>query len=623
MAERGDDPALNGTAPPRPPFALTVGITGHRVGAVPRAAIEAAADRVDAVLADLARAADGVRGAHAQCFADAPTRLTLISPLASGADQLATRLALARDYALQVILPFERSIYAQDFVEPGERAAFDALIACAGSTLEMPGTRAAAEDAYVAVGRAVTAHADVLVALWDGEPARGRGGTAEIVEHALRRGMPVIHVPIDPALPTRLLWTAFEDVPPDVLDAADAPARACDPAGLDRLVTQLLAPPTAQEERDCIAAFFGERQRSLRLRIEYPLLLVLLGIHAPRAVKLRVAPYAGTVADEWQGFHRGCGAAERGVAGGFAALEEAYCWSDKLADHYAGEYRSGHVANFVLAALATVCALAELIAAHQIHPALIFAELFLIALFVINTRVGVHSAWHRRWLDYRHLAEQLRPMRGLKLFALARPPGAVRRRGRRRWIDWYAAAYWRAMGAPHGRLGEGAVVTSAALMVAEELAPQITYHQANAERMHRIERRLHGVANALFYATVLSLAGALLVHAMHLSAPMLDLPHALLEYLPTPTHALVALTAGMPAIAAALHAIREQGEFARTARRSTATAAALARLADDLGARPIALPRAAGLAEEAVRVMLDDLGEWRMAYEMRDLALPA
>ena len=258
----------------------------------------------------------------------------------------------------------------------------------------MPGTRAAAEDAYVAVGRAVTAHADVLVALWDGEPARGRGGTAEIVEHALRRGLPVIHVPIDPALPTRLLWTAFEDVPPDVLDAADAPARACNPAGLDRLVTQLLAPPTAQEERDCIAAFFGERQRSLRLRIEYPLLLVLLGIHAPRAVKLRVAPYAGTVADEWQGFHRGCGAAERGVAGGFAALEEAYCWSDKLADHYAGEYRSGHVANFVLAALATVCALAELIAAHQIHPALILAELFLIALFVINTRVGVHSAWH-------------------------------------------------------------------------------------------------------------------------------------------------------------------------------------------------------------------------------------
>ncbi len=93
------------------------------------------------------------------------------------------------------------------------------------------------------------------------------------------------------------------------------------------------------------------------------------------------------------------------------------------------------------------------------------------------------------------------------------------------------------------------------------------------------------------------------------------------------THAiatpLAVVTAGLPALGAALHGIREQGEFARTSIRSGATAAALEKLAIDLGVRPIALSRASSLAEEAVRVMLDDVGEWRMAYEMRDLALPA
>ncbi len=33
--------------------------------------------------------------------------------------------------------------------------------------------------------------AEGLIAVWDGAPARGRGGTAEIVEHARRRHMTV------------------------------------------------------------------------------------------------------------------------------------------------------------------------------------------------------------------------------------------------------------------------------------------------------------------------------------------------------------------------------------------------------------------------------------------------
>jgi hypothetical protein len=43
----------------------------------------------------------------------------------------------------------------------------------------------AREDAYARAGHAIVDASDVLVALWDGKPARGRGGTAEIVQYAL------------------------------------------------------------------------------------------------------------------------------------------------------------------------------------------------------------------------------------------------------------------------------------------------------------------------------------------------------------------------------------------------------------------------------------------------------
>jgi hypothetical protein len=38
--------------------------------------------------------------------------------------------------------------------------------------------------------------ADVVLALWDGEDSRGRGGTAEIVQHARAQGRRVVVIPV-------------------------------------------------------------------------------------------------------------------------------------------------------------------------------------------------------------------------------------------------------------------------------------------------------------------------------------------------------------------------------------------------------------------------------------------
>ena len=45
--------------------------------------------------------------------------------------------------------------------------------------------------AYVAANERMLASVEILVAVWDGIPAQGRGGTADVVEQARSEGVPI------------------------------------------------------------------------------------------------------------------------------------------------------------------------------------------------------------------------------------------------------------------------------------------------------------------------------------------------------------------------------------------------------------------------------------------------
>src|SRR5205085_12295500 len=103
----------------------------------------------------------------------------------------------------------------------GARERFDALLSQAACVLELPGDAARELDAYVMTGRATVAHCDILIAVWDGLPPRGRGGTGEVALLAITRGTAVIHLPPDSKSEARLLWMACD---PTVLSVADEPS---------------------------------------------------------------------------------------------------------------------------------------------------------------------------------------------------------------------------------------------------------------------------------------------------------------------------------------------------------------------------------------------------------------
>lgn len=162
---------------------LRVGVTGHRALADPATV----ADAVDRVLAGLR-----VPG----------TAVVAVSSLAEGADRIVARCVLAgADGRLEVVLPLAVDDYATDFADPTSRTEYDGLVAAASDVTVVPADPAdpSREAAYERAGRAVLDRCDVLLALWDGRPSRGRGGTAEIVEQARTRGLRVEVVAVERA----------------------------------------------------------------------------------------------------------------------------------------------------------------------------------------------------------------------------------------------------------------------------------------------------------------------------------------------------------------------------------------------------------------------------------------
>lgn len=129
-------------------------------------------------------------------IAAGPGGICLHSMLATGADTAAAEAALAVGAELRAILPFARERYAEDFVGPGEREALFSLLGRATEVV-VPVEDLLGIDAYEWGGHRLVDASRLLIAVWDGGPGRGRGGTAAVVEYALSRRVPVIVVPPD------------------------------------------------------------------------------------------------------------------------------------------------------------------------------------------------------------------------------------------------------------------------------------------------------------------------------------------------------------------------------------------------------------------------------------------
>ena len=148
---------------------MRIAITGHR-------GLPAATER----LVDKA-----IRG---QLATDAAgDHLVGLSNLADGADQIFARAVLDADGQLEVIVP---AAQYRDGLPEAAHAEYDSLLSAAAKVDRLSYVEST-EASHMAASRAMLARADRLYAVWDGKPARGYGGTADVVAEAERAGIPV------------------------------------------------------------------------------------------------------------------------------------------------------------------------------------------------------------------------------------------------------------------------------------------------------------------------------------------------------------------------------------------------------------------------------------------------
>jgi hypothetical protein len=177
------------------PSSIVIAVSGHReLHADDAARLRA---QVSAALEEIARAAP-------------QASLHGLSALAAGADQLFAEQVLALQeqlgverVQLDVPLPMAEEDYIASQEAPGSHAfqtSCLALRARAQRVFEVPAGGGALDGAapYVRLADYIAGHADLLVALWDGDTnaARQQGGTFDVVMRYLATpGRAVLHLP--------------------------------------------------------------------------------------------------------------------------------------------------------------------------------------------------------------------------------------------------------------------------------------------------------------------------------------------------------------------------------------------------------------------------------------------
>ena len=125
-------------------------------------------------------------------------RFQVFSCLAEGADHLLASVVMERLAAsLVAVLPLAERNYRRDFSSRESLHAFRQLKKSASSVVVLDKIKARPQ-AYQAANQYLLQHCQVLLAIWDGLPARGEGGTAELVEAVRQTGRILLWVPSKP-----------------------------------------------------------------------------------------------------------------------------------------------------------------------------------------------------------------------------------------------------------------------------------------------------------------------------------------------------------------------------------------------------------------------------------------
>jgi len=534
------------------------------------------------------------------------------------------------DTELAAVLPFDVLTYRESRPE-NFRSTFDRQLADCAWVLVLDGThekpRPDTEIAkkrrargYRAQGAFLLRHTDILVAAADPSDPGAAGGTLETVREALEFDLPVVFIHTGKANADDAIHLIEpQDFLPNILDS-DAPKPADRDRRLAAWVSQLTADPDAALRKDS-----DDDREHHRFRVA--LLTEFFHFHlSPECHEKRWFPQVRLKTWEWFEVWFKSGP----IPNSDPKLAPFSTYRDRattLNRFYSGLYRGAFLLNYILAILAVFLAtisLALLVRfAHTplehgllshfeaaicgFHAGMVVStapqewlcpllvtlgigKVGILLLIIRNTWAANHKNWNDRAVDTRYLAERLRAMYYLPQAGSHQPPAPAptqfaSRALHQSAIDWLFDAIVRSISPASLAAAHEAEIPSSGgvgsvkikrLLVPKPLetiikvrdswlGEQIKYHHANSQTMHAMHHCIERVQKFLGWV-VLFVVGIdlILLGGEHLGW----WPHHWTPFLRDLTPALIAVSAILPAVIAAMSGIRFQSECKALAERS-------------------------------------------------------
>jgi hypothetical protein len=115
-----------------------------------------------------------------------------VSSAAAGGDLLFAESCIQLGLPLRILLPMAKDQFHEDFDEPTWQRVENVL--SHATSVEVTGSAQPRDAQYYECGVETVLQSRLLLALWDGEPSRGLGGTKDILDFAKVDGRPVVRI---------------------------------------------------------------------------------------------------------------------------------------------------------------------------------------------------------------------------------------------------------------------------------------------------------------------------------------------------------------------------------------------------------------------------------------------
>jgi hypothetical protein len=488
-----------------------------------------------------------------------PHTFIVISPLAEGADRLVAKEVLdwqvsAEVNRLEVVLPLPESDYFQDFSTQESKDEFKTLLAKAMSvrTLDKAESRT---EAYERVGHYVVKNCDLLIAIWDGKDAAGQGGTAEIVKYAQKAGR-------------SFFWINSEN---------------------GKIKEEKLK-DHALESLKHLNAYNQERLNAHDLKSAVDQQYDNLADHAIKS---------GLALDYLKHLREN--------------LLSQFVRADSLALHYQSRHMTAESAVYILSAAAVATVTVQVLFFPQ-YPQLLWFEVAWIGGILLLLLTSYATDSHRKWIDYRFLAERLRAAFFLCVTGIRceppRPPPYLM--VSHRPDDWMVRAFAWLWDLRSKRQTDSKIEFAPLknFLVSAWIEDQISFYTKTGER-HGRKHNWYARTGEILFALTLVVA---IVHTTGFGES--SLPASF--HLP---NILASMAIILPAAGASLAGIRVHREYLKNAERYSHMAEYLSSIRDQIE-HASRFEELTGLLEKANEVMLRENQDWRIVFVFQKLEAP-